>query len=204
MISLLQIKRPQGGSPRSSGRGAGISACQGTSLRLATRPWALSTGDYGGSRPPAKPGAPAAVARTAPARLPGESPFIIVKNSPARWRCSFPLRFPTIWRQPIIVQSGRGTRSGGNRRYWFPGACSNPQIAIVSETCRANGLADERNGARVSDDGQDSRAESHNLRGGESRIFGARGGEGPAAISREVGGGAVQKRTSGRGPALRR
>ena len=61
---------PSGGSPRSSGRGAGIFSCQGTSLRLATRPWALSTGEYGGSRPPVKPGAPAAVARSALAPQP--------------------------------------------------------------------------------------------------------------------------------------
>jgi hypothetical protein len=34
---------------------------QGTSLRLATRPWLLYTGEYGGSGPPGKPGAPTAV-----------------------------------------------------------------------------------------------------------------------------------------------
>jgi len=34
---------------------------QGTSLRLASRPWLISTGEYGGSGPPGKPGAPAAV-----------------------------------------------------------------------------------------------------------------------------------------------
>ena len=34
---------------------------QGTSLRLATRPWFIYTGEYGGSGPPGKPGAPAAV-----------------------------------------------------------------------------------------------------------------------------------------------
>jgi len=40
---------------------AALGRCQGTSLRLATRPWLISTGEYGGSGPPGKPGVPAAV-----------------------------------------------------------------------------------------------------------------------------------------------
>ena len=38
-------------------------ARQGTSLRLATRPWLLTPGEYGGKGPPGKPGVPAAVER---------------------------------------------------------------------------------------------------------------------------------------------
>jgi len=107
---------PSGGSPRNSGRGAGIFSCQGTSLRLATRPWALSTGEYGGSRPPAKPGAPAAVARTALARQ-ARVPQVDRERPCLRSRLSLAKQA-----RPKSVQSGGGTRFGGNRRYWFPGS----------------------------------------------------------------------------------
>ena len=108
MISLLKINRPQGGFPRSSGGGAGISAWQGTSLRLATRQCFLCPGESGGNGSPGNARGPRrrrlSASDLAPLRDKPKAP----QGPPPNSNALFAER-----RQPRIVRSGGGPASGG-------------------------------------------------------------------------------------------